>query len=737
VGRLTRVARAHPRHLGLTAFVAGLVSSSVWAPAAVLAVAAVSRRTALAVCCGGLLLCGAWIGEKRRDAIDRAPVARWLDYHIEARGYVTRMERPSRGVRRVRVRLTAPVNDLVQVRARPGVRFPAAAVGDELFVSGGLAQPRNSPRSDFDYVAYLRRAGVHAVLYADEVTATGRRRTGPAGVIDGVRRRAQNGVRAGLEPSMGALAEGIVLGQDERIPEPMAEDFRASGLAHILAVSGQNVVLLSLLALPVLAALGFGRRARLAGVLGLIALYVPLTGAGPSIMRAGAMGAAGTIAALAGRPASRWYALLLAAGFTLVADPRAWLDPGWQLSFAAVIGILALATRLTGALARLPSALAAGIAVTVAATLATAPLVAFHFGRVSLVSLGANLAAMPAVAPAMWLGTIAATIGQVSSPLAGLVNGLNGFVLAYIAAVAQVSADMPGATWTVALGTPLALGAAYAALAALLWRATRWPAALLALAVLVPLPAGSAAQVTGFHVTFLDVGQGEATLLQARDVNVLVDGGPPDQDLAARLRGKGVRSLDLVVLTHPSLDHAGGLEKVLQELKVGAFIDGAHGSRDPTHLRVLAAARGHGVRVTAASAGDAIRLGRLRLRVLSPDSLRREAAEDANQTALVLLASYGGIDVLLPADAESDVTLSLRLPPVEVLKVAHHGSEDVGLPELLERLTPSTAVIEVGAHNRYGHPHQTTLRALAAAGIRTYRTDRDGDVRLELGAGGP
>ncbi len=690
------------------------------------------------MCCGGLLLCGAWIGEKRRDAIDRAPVARWLDHHVEARGYVTRRERPSRGVRRVRVRLTVPVDDLVQVRARPGVRFPAAAVGDELLVAGVLAEPRNSPRSDFDYVAYLRRAGVHAVLYADEVTATGRRRTGPAGLIDGVRRRSQNGVRAALEPSMGALAEGIVLGQDERIPEPMAEDFRASGLAHILAVSGQNVVLLSLLALPVLAALGCGRRARLAGVLGLIALYVPLTGAGPSIMRAGVMGAAATIAALAGRPASRWYALLLAAGFTLVADPRAWLDPGWQLSFAAVIGILALGRRLTRALARLPSALAAGIAVTVAATLATAPLVAFHFGRVSLVSLGANLAAMPAVAPAMWLGTIAATIGQVSSPFAALVNGLNGFLLAYIAAVAQVSADMPGATWTVALGTPLALGAAYAALAALLWRHTRWPAALLALAVLVPLPAGSSsAQATGFNVTFLDVGQGEATLLQAPGINVLVDGGPPDQDLAARLRGKGVRSLDLVVLTHPSLDHSGGVEKVLQELKVGAFVDGAHGSQDPTHRRVLAAARRRGVRVTTASAGTALRLGRLRLRVLSPDPVRRETAEEPNEAALVLLASYGGSDVLLPADAESDVTLPLHVPPVEVLKVAHHGSEDAGLPELLERLTPSTAVIEVGAHNRYGHPHPTTLRALAVAGVRTHRTDREGDVWLQLGSRRP
>jgi competence protein ComEC len=734
------VARAHPRHLALGALVAGLVACAAWG-AAVAAVAAgvVTRRARLAVLCGALALAGAWVGTERREAIDRAPVAQWIDHSVTARGYLTRRERPSRGVRRARVRLTSlradggwvRIDDLVQVRARPGTEFPPAAIGDELEVAGELAEPRNPPGGDFDYVAYLRRAGVHALFYAEEVTATGRRRAGTAGLVDQVRRRAQAGVRAGLDPAPAALAEGIVLGQDERIPQPIADDFRDSGLAHLLAVSGQNVVLLSLLALPVLAALGYGRRARLVGVLALIALYVPLTGAGPSILRAGAMGAAGTIAALAGRPASRWYALLLAAVFTLVVDPRAWLDPGWQLSFAAVVGILALAPRITDGLGGLPQPLAAGIAVTVAATIATAPLIAYQFERVSLVGLGANLAAMPAVAPAMWLGTVAATAGQVSPAIAALVNALNGYVLAYIAAVAQVAAGMPGAVWTVGLGTPLALAAAYVTLAAALWRRTRLPAVLLALAVLIPLPAGSPARADGFTVTFLDVGQGEATLLQAPgEVDVLVDGGPPDADLVGKLQKAGVRSLDLVFLSHPALDHEGGLEPVLRELPVGAFVDGAAGSRDAAHRRVLASAHERGVDVTATSAGDAIRLGRLRLRVLSPDQQTRDAASDPNESALVLLASFEGFDVLLPADAESDVMLPLQLPPVEVLKVAHHGSEDPGLPALLERLNPSMAVIEVGAHNRYGHPHPSTLRALAAAGVPVRRTDREGDVRV-------
>ena len=201
-----------------------------------------------------------------------------------------------------------------------------------------------------------------------------------------------------MAPGHAALLRGMVLGQDERIGEGVREDFRASGLAHLLAVSGQNVMLLAALALPFLVLAGAGLRARLAVLAGLIALYIPLAGAGPSLQRAGVMGLAGIAAMAASRPASRSYALLLAAAATLAWNPRAWADPGWQLSFAAVAGILALgpplqrrrcAARQTScALEPRPvrvvaAGLADGAAVTVAATVATAPLLAHHFGQVS------------------------------------------------------------------------------------------------------------------------------------------------------------------------------------------------------------------------------------------------------------------------------------------------------------------------------------------------------------------
>jgi competence protein ComEC len=538
----------------------------------------------------------------------------------------------------------------------------------------------------------------------------------------------------------------------------MADDFKDSGLAHLLAVSGQNVTLLAILALPLLGALGLGRRARLAAVLGLIGLYVPLTGAGPSVLRAGAMGAAATVAALGGRPGSRWYALGLAAAFTLVLDPRAWLDPGWQLSFAAVVGIFCLSPWFRKLLRRLPGALAEGAALTVAATLATAPLAAFHFERLSAVSLLANLVALPAVAPLMWLGLLAAGVAQVSVDAAAFLNALNGYCLAYLAAIARWSADLPHAVLSLDLGSGWKLAGTYAAGAAALLAGRGVLGALHSRGVrrraVVPLAGAFALAVVGaglalehpapgppdrFTVSFLDVGQGDATLLQAPGgLAALIDGGPADAGVVDKVREAGARSLDLVVLTHPQADHEDGLEAVVRELPVAVLLDGGHGARTPVHRRILALARRQGTRVVGGRAGQVLRVGPIRVRVLSPErGFAAHGGEEVNDRALVLVASYGRFDVLLPADAESNVTATLPLPPVEALKVAHHGSEDPGLPALLERLEPQIAVIEVGAHNPFGHPDADTVEALRGRVPVVHRTDREGGIRISLTPTGP
>jgi competence protein ComEC len=804
-----------PWHLAAASVAAGLALAPAEAAVAfsvaalVVAVLSALRAHALGVLCAALMVAGSVAGAARLAAID-APAELVRDGEsVSLTADLLTRPRPSAfgasaeiGVTQGRLR-----GARLLLRIPRWGRLPAhSEIGTELAVAGQLRElhasatgERGADDGSFDFAAHLRRRGVAGELLLDHARATGRRRGGLAGLLDRMRARAERAVAAGMSPVDAALARGMVLGQDERISESVRQDFRDSGLAHLLAVSGQNVMLLSALALPLLAAAGLGPPGRAASLLFLIAVYVPLAGAGPSLQRAGVMGGAGIAAMTLSRPASRWYALLLAAAVTLALSPRVSGDPGWQLSFAAVTGILVLGRplerwlrRLLGAVRgssagralpaggaplgrgssparRLLDGLAEGAAITIAATLATAPLLAHHFDSVPLAGLPANLLALPAVPAAMWLGMVKAGLGQVAvvlPPAEGLAGPLGSFAhfpIAYLAGLAERCADLPGGQVTVPLGSPVRVIGAYAlvgaaaAAAASAARAlgprgeelaARWrrrPRAQrvgVAAAALAALLLAGVRLISGprppevLTVRFLDVGQGDGTLIQHPDgTAVLFDGGPPEAATARLLRRAGVSRLSLVVATHVSRDHHGGLAEVLERYPVDLLLDGGDGTRDPAFKAVLAEAARMHVRRVRAVAPMAIRAGSLRIVILSPPPRPRgPPPEDPNPRAVVAVVSAGDFDVLLSADAESEALLPLDLPDVDAMKVPHHGSADPGLPEVLGRLRPELAAIEVGP-NTYGHPTPSTLAALERAGVPTYRTDRDGTVTVSVDGG--
>ena len=434
------------------------------------------------------MLAGGWVGEARLAATGPGALPSLVYRTLAARAVLLEPVRIRRdGSAVARVRLIGPVRiggarsrwgraervrrgpqpghytlggELAVARSADGRAPPGARVGSEVRVSGVV-----TPLGRTD--GYQRRRGAFAALDVDRWTATGRARGGLAGRLDDARERAAAALGRGLGEGPAALLRGMVLGQDEAIDERVREDFRRSGLAHLLAVSGQNVLLLSLLVLAVAALGGAPLRLRLIAAVVLVALYVPLAGGGPSIQRAGVMGVAGLIAALAGRPASRWYALGLAAAVTLALNPRAAGDPGWQLSFVAVIGLLALVPPLRPWLGRrMPAPVAEAAAMTLAATVATAPLLALHFEQVSLASLPANLLAAPAVAPVMWLGMLAVAGAQFAPVLALPAVLAAGPLLGYIGWLAEHASALPLAAVPVRIGGPMGLAAAYAALGA-------------------------------------------------------------------------------------------------------------------------------------------------------------------------------------------------------------------------------------------------------------------------------
>jgi competence protein ComEC len=734
-GRFALVAaRRHPRQVVLAIVVVGLLLGPR-VPASVVAVGALGltfvalplvRRPPIALGLGAVFLLAACVGQARTAALEatRLPVGERVG------GEATVLAPPRAdpgGGRRFLVRLRGePV--LVRVPAWLG-DAPSPRVGDVIAVEGALRDP--------DLAA--RAVHAHATLRATGIRATGRRRAGALGFVDGVRRRAERALAGDLPPTEAALLRGMVLGDDAALSDDVADAFTAVGLSHLTAASGQNVALLAALVLALGIVAGAGVRARWVATLALIALYVPLAGGGASIQRAGIMGAATIGAALAGRPASRAHVLLLAAVATLLLDPRAAADAGWQLSFAAVLGIALLAARMRDRLPlRLPRAAAEAVAVTLAATLATAPLVALRFDRASLVTVPANLLAAPAVAPVMWLGFAAAALGQATPTLAAPLVALTGPPLGYLVGVARTTATLP-------VPPPLVVAALAAAALAARRRRTRPLAALALVAALAALvlhrPATVAPPPPGtLRVTALDVGQGDATLLQADGHAILVDAGPPGTQLVAQLRAAGVRRLDALVVTHPQLDHDGDAPTVLRTFPTTLLLDGRDGDRSPTSRAIDAPARA--TRIVAAQQGQTLHAGPLTLTVLwppaAPEAPPAAPTGDPNDRAVVALVKAYASTVLLTADAESPILLPLDLPPVDVLKVAHHGSADPGLPQLLRDLRPRVALVEVGKHNTYGHPAPSTVAALRAAAVPAVaRTDADGTVRVDLRAHAP
>lgn len=751
---------AHPRHAVLAGVAIGLAVAGVApsfllcaAGAAALALGPNAPRTvaagvAVAVLAGGIA------GDARLRALSRTELGalpRQASLHVVLVGAPDRRAygfsvAPGRVVggpadgERVVLRLPP-------AEWRGGPRWPRAPVGAVVAVRGEL---RPLGRSD----GAEARRHAHAVLRVRELRATRLRRGGAAGALDAVRARAERALGEGLPGPQAALARGMVLGQDHAITDDVQEQMRATGLSHLVAASGANIALLAALVLGAGAVLGLSRTPRLVLALAAVAAYVPLAGAGPSIQRAGVMGGAALVAALAGRPATRWYALLLAAVVTLAWNPLAAADPGWQLSFAAVLALLLVAPPLRSALAaRLPHGLADALAVTLAATIGTAPLLALHFEQVSVVSPVINVLAAPVVAPIMWLGTLGSLVGQITPVAARPFALLTGPLLGYLDWLASWGATLPVATVRPGPAARLALvGASVAVLLVAATargregaaRAVRTPArritacalAALALVALV-LHARPPGPPDGAVISFLPIGQGDATLLQHGRHAILVDTGRPDSPVLKLLRDAGARRLDALVMTHASADHEGNAAAVLRALPVGMLLDGGWpGDKTRGILDAEREARRRRIPIVPTDRGQVIRAGPITLRVLWPDRDDPPVhGTEPNLTATVLDVRIGGLRVLLPADAESEVTSTLGIGRVDLLKVAHHGSADPGLPDLLRQLRPAAAVIPVGP-NTYGHPRPETVRALRAAVPVVRRTDRDGVVRVRPAAGG-
>ena len=391
-----------------------------------------------------VVLVGWWWGSARLDVLDRSPLATSIGRAGRARVVVTAPGRPGRYDVRVEARIVRfggrPVREPVLLRLPRGRAPPQGAVLEGL---AQVAKPRG-PKNGFDEATWLRRRGIHVVLRMHDVRAVGRR-GGLGGVADALRRRVGRSIAHGLAGERAAVLRGVVLGEEGGLSDELRTRFRAAGLYHLLAVSGQNVAYVAGGALLVVWVLGLPMRLGQLAALASIVAYVLAVGPQPSVVRAGVAGALGCLAWLTARVADRWHLLLLAAITLLAWNPYTLLDAGFQLSFAAVLAIFLLVPRLTVFLEGYPLGrpLRVVVAVSAACGVATAPIAWFQFHSLQLLTVPANALAAPVVAPLLGLALAGVAVEPFSAGAATALAWLNGWCAAYLVAVARVIGSLP------------------------------------------------------------------------------------------------------------------------------------------------------------------------------------------------------------------------------------------------------------------------------------------------------
>ncbi len=656
-------------------------------------------------------------------------------------------------------------------------RFPEIEPGMEVTVSGAVRPPPD----DDPYGDYLRRTGVSGTLRARSLEVLPADAE-PADALERLRRGAGAALEAAIPEPEAGLAAGIVVGLRDQVDRDLAADFTTVGASHIVAISGWNIAIVA----ASVAALGGGLARRRRALLTAIAvvLYVAFAGASASVVRAAAMAGVVLVARETGRAGRAAAALGWAAMLLLLVDPHLVGDAGFQLSSLATAGILAWASPLSAWLTaatrgRLPNWLIECLAVSLAAQAATLPVVLVTFGRLAIVSPAVNLAIVPLVAPAMaasavaLVGGIATAVGA-PAVIATILGLPAWFLLSIIVGVVEATAGLPFASAT--LGPPWnVVGGLLAALTpAVFLGMRRWgwtrrnrrpapvrastpsqrhrPLRIVVGTIALSLAAGGLAIAHrpdgSTRITVLDVGQGDAILIEGdRGGRMLVDGGPEPDRLLIELDRRVPpwdRRIDVVVLTHPHEDHVAGLALLLSRYRVGRVFEPGMRGPGPGYVAWnaaldLAGAPPRGLLVT----GDRLAVDDLRFDVLWPDPGRVPAeppdtGRGINDVSIVLLGEIDGRRILLTGDVEDDVDPLLaarRLPPIDLLKVAHHGSGTASTGSFLGIVRPQVAVVSAGADNPYGHPARSTLDRLAGSGARVLRTDTNGSVEVVFGDG--
>jgi competence protein ComEC len=667
-------------------------------------------------------------------------------------------------------------------------RYPAYHYGDVLKVTGKLKTPHQF--EDFDYRTHLARQGIYSVIYYPEVALLARGQgSEPLQWIYSLRQRLAASLARALPEPQGSLAQGILLGLRGNIPDSLNQAFSRTGTAHLLAISGLNISIIIALFLSLFTLL-FGRQRSVYIWLTLVFiwLYALLAGMHPPVIRATIMGSLLLVAVYLGRQGSGIIPLAFAAAVMVGIQPHLLWSVSFQLSFLAMAGLVffypyfqtwggkgvARLFKNREKIVLIARTITDIFAASLAATVAVAPLIAYNFGIVSLVGLPATFFSLSALPFMIVISALVAFVGLIASVAAQVLGWLAWLFLSYLVLLVEGFDALPYASlevtavpaWHV-LGY-YAILAGFTAflnyrirLAAIFSRLTsgmktllqgiprprlgfspKW--LILPLLIIATLVWSIALTMPDdkLRVSFLDVGQGDAILIQTPNgQNILIDGGPDPHKIILELSEKlpfWDRTIDLVISTQPHADHVTGLVEVIQRYKVNQVLGHGVPHDSPVYQEWLRLIEDKEIEYNIARAGQKINLGNgIKMEVLNPpENLWERTSDDVDNNGVVVRLSWNQVSFLFTADIREDAEFELIGQRTNlrstVLKVAHHGSKTSTTSQFLAAVAPEVAVICVGADNPFGHPNSEVMKRLIdrLGEDNVYRTDEDGTIEF-------
>ncbi len=648
--------------------------------------------------------------------------------------------------------------------------------------------------ADFDYRAYLAQQGIYSIVQEMDyhIIERGAGSAAMAWIFD-LRGRLADSLALALPEPQASLCQGIVLGIRNNISQDLKADLSESGTTHLLAISGLNLTIIAGLLLS-LGLLFFGRRhfIYIWLTLAIIWFYAFLTGLQAPVIRSAIMASIFLCAELLGRQKNAFPALVFSAAIMAAFSPHVLYNLSFQLSFMAMSGLIFITPTITnlgrkviyaglgdeGFWSKALTTVTDSFSISLGAVIAVWPVTAYTFGIISLVGPLTTFLLSPALTPIIIFGSLTAFVGLFSPAISQVIGWIAWLFLSYMVVVAGAFAILPAAYIrnkpfnTIFIWLYYALfillinaktvlpnfyhiafkvirsnlsGWSDSAAILLSKRAKYIMPPLLIIAILTSLAAVTLPD-RNLQVSFLDVGEGESILIQSAGQHILIDGGPSGQRVCQELGNKlpfWDRKIDMLILTHPHLDHLSGLLEVLKRYQVKKVLASPTTSDLPAYQEWLQIVKEKRIEYFTAKAGQQIMLSNgAVLNILNPlEDINTVSQADPDENAVIARLSYGLQSILFTSDIGSETEIRLLrdrlVNNADILKIAHHGSGRSSSTTFLKAVNPSIAVISAGAGNQFGHPAKDTLERISGSGLKTlYRTDLNGSVTIIMGTSG-